>query len=119
MCLQRSLRAGAGPDGGTLGVRSGERRLGKGAEIIGRCVLTISGWLVPRAVIRLVRDVRHAGIAKPRPGMIAVYTGMSLSTSIFFMTGFIRTLPYELEEAARIDGASSWKVFSRIVLPLL
>jgi len=81
--------------------------------------LTISGLLLPPAVITIVMELRQIGLASTRPGMIAVYTGMYLSTSIFFMTGFIRTLPYELEEAARIDGAGSWTVFTRIVLPLL
>jgi raffinose/stachyose/melibiose transport system permease protein len=81
--------------------------------------LTISGLLLPPAVITIVMELRQLGIANTRPGMVAVYTGMYLSTSIFFMTGFIRTLPFELEEAARIDGAGSWKVFTRIVLPLL
>jgi raffinose/stachyose/melibiose transport system permease protein len=81
--------------------------------------LTISGLLLPPAVITVVMELRQLGIANTRPGMIAVYTGMYLSTAIFFMTGFIRTLPYELEEAARIDGAGSWTVFSRVVLPLL
>jgi raffinose/stachyose/melibiose transport system permease protein len=81
--------------------------------------LTISGLLLPPAVITIVMELRQLGIANTRPGMIAVYTGMYLSTSIFFMTGFIRALPYELEEAARIDGAGSWTVFRRIVLPLL
>jgi raffinose/stachyose/melibiose transport system permease protein len=44
---------------------------------------------------------------------------MYLSTSIFFMTGFIRSIPMELEEAARIDGAKPSRIFVRIVLPLL
>jgi raffinose/stachyose/melibiose transport system permease protein len=81
--------------------------------------VSISGLLLPPAVITVVMELRQLGLAGTRPGMIAVYTGMYLSTAIFFMTGFIRTLPYELEEAARIDGAGSWTVFSRVVLPLL
>jgi raffinose/stachyose/melibiose transport system permease protein len=81
--------------------------------------LTISGLLLPPAVITIVMELRQLGIANTRPGMVAVYTGMYLSTAIFFMTGFIRTLPFELEEAARMDGANSWRVFTRIVLPLL
>jgi raffinose/stachyose/melibiose transport system permease protein len=81
--------------------------------------LSISGLLLPPAVITIVMELRQIGIANTRPGMIAVYTGMYLSVAIFFMTGFIRTLPYELEEAARIDGAGPWQVFWRIVMPLL
>jgi raffinose/stachyose/melibiose transport system permease protein len=51
--------------------------------------------------------------------MIGVYAGIYLSTVIFFVTGFVRTIPIELEEAARIDGAGPLAVFGRIILPLL
>lgn len=81
--------------------------------------MCISGLLLPPAVITIVMELRQLGLANTRPGMIAVYTGMYLSTSIFFMTGFIRAIPMELEEAARIDGASPARIFWRIVLPLL
>ncbi|MFJ9901110.1 carbohydrate ABC transporter permease [Streptomyces sp. NPDC091280] len=81
--------------------------------------LSISGLLLPPAVITIVMELRQMGLAGTQLGMIAVYTGMYLSTSIFFMTGFIRNLPEELEEAARMDGASPARVFFRIILPLL
>ena len=81
--------------------------------------LCISGLLLPPAVITIVMELRQLGLSNTRPGMIAVYTGMYLSTSIFFMTGFIRAIPLELEEAARMDGASPSRIFWRIVLPLL
>jgi raffinose/stachyose/melibiose transport system permease protein len=79
----------------------------------------ISGILLPPAVITVVLLLRQIGIAGSPIGMVAVYTGMYLSTVIFFMVGFIRTLPLELEEAARVDGASPFTVFTRIILPLL
>ncbi|MFI0269001.1 carbohydrate ABC transporter permease [Streptomyces luteogriseus] len=81
--------------------------------------LCISGLLLPPAVITIVMELRQLGLAGTRPGMIAVYTGMYLSTSIFFMTGFVRAIPLELEEAARMDGAGPSRIFRRIVLPLL
>ncbi|MFD0307747.1 carbohydrate ABC transporter permease [Streptomyces sp. NPDC127119] len=81
--------------------------------------LCISGLLLPPAVITVVMELRQLGLAGTRPGMIAVYTGMYLSTSIFFMTGFVRAVPPELEEAARMDGAKPLRIFLRIVLPLL
>ncbi|MFF7486813.1 carbohydrate ABC transporter permease [Streptomyces luteogriseus] len=81
--------------------------------------LCISGLLLPPAVITIVMELRQLGLAGTRPGMIAVYTGMYLSTSIFFMTGFVRAIPLELEEAARMDGAAPSRIFRRIVLPLL
>jgi raffinose/stachyose/melibiose transport system permease protein len=81
--------------------------------------LSISGLLLPPAVITIVMELRQLGLAGTQLGMIAVYTGMYLSTSIFFMTGFIRNLPEELEEAARMDGASPARVFFQVILPLL
>ncbi|MER5831448.1 carbohydrate ABC transporter permease [Streptomyces sp. NPDC002130] len=81
--------------------------------------LSISGLLLPPAVITIVMELRQLGLAGTQPGMIAVYTGMYLSTSIFFMTGFIRNLPEELEEAARMDGAGPARVFLQVILPLL
>jgi raffinose/stachyose/melibiose transport system permease protein len=44
---------------------------------------------------------------------------MYMSTVVFFVTGFVRTVPQELEEAARVDGAGPVRVFVTIVLPLL
>ncbi|CAG7612516.1 carbohydrate ABC transporter permease [Actinacidiphila bryophytorum] len=79
----------------------------------------ISGLLLPPSVITVVMELRQLGLAGTRPGMIAVYTGMYLSTSVFFITGFIRAIPLELEEAARMDGAGPLRIFVRIVLPLL
>ncbi|WP_405725786.1 carbohydrate ABC transporter permease [Streptomyces sp. NBC_00028] len=92
----------------------------RGSKLVSAAyALCISGLLLPPAVITIVMELRQLGLANTRPGMIAVYTGMYLSTSVFFMTGFIRAIPVELEEAARIDGAPPWRIFARIVLPLL
>ena len=81
--------------------------------------LAISGIVLPPAVVTIVLLLRQLGLAGTAIGMISVYTGMYLSTVVFFVTGFIRTIPPELEEAARMDGASPFAVFVRIILPLL
>jgi raffinose/stachyose/melibiose transport system permease protein len=52
--------------------------------------------------------------------MICVYLGIYLATVIFFVTGFVRTIPVALEEAAQLDGAGPLLVFRRVVvLPLV
>lgn len=81
--------------------------------------LAISGIVLPPAVVTIVLLLRQLGLAGTAIGMICVYAGMYMSTVIFFVTGFIRTIPPELEEAARIDGASPFRVFTRVILPLL
>jgi ABC-type glycerol-3-phosphate transport system permease component len=50
--------------------------------------------------------------------VILIYVGLMLPFSVFMLTSFFRTIPRSLIEAATIDGASSWAVFRRIVLPL-
>ena len=79
----------------------------------------ISGIVLPPAVVTIVLLLRQLGLAGTAVGMIGVYAGIYLSTVIFFVTGFVRTIPLELEEAARIDGAGPVKVFTKVILPLL
>jgi len=81
--------------------------------------LGISGIILPPAVVTVVLLLRQLGLAGTAIGMIATYCGIYLSTVIFFVTGFVRTIPTALEEAAQIDGASPFTVFRRVVLPLL
>lgn len=79
----------------------------------------ISSVVLPPAVITTVLTVRSMGLQGTAPGMVGVYTGMFMGTVIFFVTGFVRTLPLELEEAGRLDGAGPLQLFLRIVLPML
>lgn len=93
------------------------RRKSKGLAFV--YAVAISGIVLPPAVVTIVLLLRQLGLAGTPIGMIGVYMGMYMSTVIFFVTGFVRTIPIELEEAARVDGASPVKVFAKIILPLL
>ncbi|KEP75976.1 sugar ABC transporter permease [Microbacterium sp. SUBG005] len=93
------------------------RRKSKGLAFV--YAVAISGIVLPPAVVTIVLLLRQLGLAGTPVGMIGVYMGMYMSTVIFFVTGFVRTIPLELEEAARVDGASPIKVFVKIILPLL
>ncbi len=59
-----------------------------------------------------------AGLVNNYVGLILVHTAWGLPWIILFMRNFFKTLPIEIEEAARVDGASDFKVFARVVLPM-
>ncbi|QAY67242.1 carbohydrate ABC transporter permease [Paenibacillus protaetiae] len=53
------------------------------------------------------------------PGLIVAYMGFGLPLSVFLFHGFVKSIPLEIEEAARVDGSNAYGVFFRIALPLL
>jgi raffinose/stachyose/melibiose transport system permease protein len=71
------------------------------------------------AIIPLFMLLRDLSILNNQLSLIFVYTAMGLPTTVFIMTGFIRTLPSELEDAARMDGASEARIMWSIMLPLV
>jgi ABC-type glycerol-3-phosphate transport system permease component len=89
----------------------------------GRTLLTnafIAGMGVPYQVllVPLYLMLTSIRLVDTMPGLIAVYVALSLPFTIFLLTGFFRTLPSELEDAAVIDGASEYGLFFRVMLPL-
>ncbi|GAB4572337.1 MAG: carbohydrate ABC transporter permease [Anaerolineae bacterium] len=81
----------------------------------------IAGLMIPirLGTINLFQIIRDLGLNDTLWGLIPVYTAMGLPIATFVLTSFIRTLPSELSDAARIDGASEWRVYSQVVLPLI
>jgi raffinose/stachyose/melibiose transport system permease protein len=61
----------------------------------------------------------QAGLVDSLLGVILVHIGVNLPLAIFLYAGFLLGVPIELEESARVDGASSFRVFRSIVFPLL
>lgn len=59
------------------------------------------------------------GLVNSRFGIIFMYVATGVSFGVFLMTSFMSTIPVELEEAARIDGCSIFRIYFTIVLPLL
>lgn len=70
------------------------------------------------AIIPLFILFRDLGILNTHWALVAVYVAMGLPSTVFIMTGFIRTLPRELEDAARMDGASELRIMWSVLLPL-
>ncbi len=80
----------------------------------------LSGLMVPLklAVIPLFIQLDALGLIDSRLGLVMVYVATGLPSAVFIMAGFLRTLPGELEQSARIDGASEARAMWSIMLPL-
>jgi raffinose/stachyose/melibiose transport system permease protein len=52
-------------------------------------------------------------------GIVVLYLGFGAGLSVFIATGFVRSIPIEMEEAAMIDGASVWRTFFSVIFPVL
>ena len=61
----------------------------------------------------------HIQLLQSIPGIVFAYLGFGCPLSIFVFYGFIKNIPYELEESATIDGCSQARTFFQIVFPLL
>ena len=59
------------------------------------------------------------GLVDSLPGVILVQIGAGLPLAVFLYAGFLRSVPLELEEAARLDGAGDIRIFVSVVFPLL
>lgn len=80
----------------------------------------VSALFVPFPIIMLpvAKQTALLGLDN-RAGLILLYVVYGLAFNIFIFTAYIRSIPNELEEAAVIDGASTWAIFWRIIFPLL
>ena len=80
----------------------------------------IAGMGLPLQLIMIPLFVLLAKLhlADSLQGLILVYVGVSIPFTILLLTGFFRTLPTEIEDAAAIDGCSEMGIFWRVMLPL-
>lgn len=69
-------------------------------------------------VIPVFIMLAKVGLVNSLPGLYLVYTALALPLAVFLLTGFFRTLPGELEEAATLDGAGPFRTFFQVMLPL-
>ena len=69
--------------------------------------------------LKIFGDFIHLPLLQSFPGIVFAYLGFGAPLSIFIFHGFIKTIPYELEESATIDGCTENRTFFSIVFPLL
>lgn len=80
----------------------------------------LAAMFLPFPVVALSQVKLSAMVHLDNPlGVALLHIMFQLSFSIMLFTAFLRSIPSELEESARIDGASTWQVFRRLVFPLL
>jgi raffinose/stachyose/melibiose transport system permease protein len=84
-------------------------------------VFFIAGLMIPirLGTLDLVRLIKYLGLQDTLWSLIPVYVAMGMPIATFVLTAFIKTLPGEMFEAAKIDGASEWRIYTQIVLPLM
>jgi raffinose/stachyose/melibiose transport system permease protein len=83
--------------------------------------LFLGGLVIPAQVtiLPLVVLDKNVGFINTYAGLIVPYIGIHMPFDVFLLTGFLRTLPSELRDAALIDGANEFEVFLQITVPLL
>lgn len=93
-------------------------------EFKGRGLLTtilVSSMSIPSQMllIPLYSQMLALDLINKRIGLIVLYGALWFSFALFILTGFFRTVPKELEESALIDGCGEFRIFSKIMLPMV
>lgn len=94
------------------------RRRFPGRRAILKCLVLLNSFPAILSMFAIYRLLRSFGLVNHRVGLILVYTGTMAVFSLWNTKGYFDTIPTEIEEAARIDGAGNFQVVTRIVLPL-
>lgn len=82
--------------------------------------MMLGGLMIPifLAIVPLFFVLSNFGLLNTLPGLIVTYVAFALPFTVFFLYAFFRQLPYEISEAAAIDGANEWRTFFQIMLPM-
>lgn len=82
--------------------------------------LVVAALMFPAfaTIVPVYRMIVAMGLFNKLPSVMLVQTAGNLAFAITIMTGFVSTMPYELEEAAFMEGAGVMQIFFRIVMPL-
>ncbi|KQY56361.1 MULTISPECIES: carbohydrate ABC transporter permease [unclassified Nocardioides] len=103
---------------GTLAAYAIARLEFKGKKFVLTTALAIAMFPVVSLVGPLFDMWRTLGLYDTWPGLIIPYMSFTLPLAIWTLTAFFREIPWELEQAAQVDGATSWQAFRKIIVPL-
>jgi multiple sugar transport system permease protein len=89
-----------------------------GKKLILSTALAVAIFPVISIVTPLFNLWRNIGLYDTWPGLIIPYLSLTLPISIWTMSAFFREIPWEMEQAAQVDGATTWQAFRRVIVPL-
>ncbi len=80
----------------------------------------VMGAMIPVqvALAPLFRLVLNLGLINQYAGILLPYVAFGVPFQVFLLTAYFKAIPRELDEAARMDGASAWGIFRRVIIPL-
>src|SRR5699024_3976256 len=90
----------------------------KGKRMILVTALAVSFFPVVAMVTPLFEVWSRTGLFDTIPGLIIPYLALTLPLSIWTHSAFFQQIPWEMEQAAQVDGASSWQAFRKVIVPL-
>jgi len=83
-------------------------------------LLIMSGIFVPFQAVMLpiYKHMSSLGMLN-QTGLVVMYVTLSFAQGIFLCVGFMKNIPFELDQASKIDGCGVWLTFTRIIYPLI
>jgi multiple sugar transport system permease protein len=90
----------------------------KGKRLVLSLALAIAMFPVVALVGPLFDMWRQFGLFNTWPGLIIPYMSFTLPLAIWTLSAFFREIPWEMEQAAQVDGATSWQAFRKVIVPL-
>jgi raffinose/stachyose/melibiose transport system permease protein len=81
--------------------------------------LVLAGLVIPPAVVPTIWLLQGLNLFKTMPGLILVTVAYGLPFSVLLFSAFMSSIPRDLDEAAIIDGAGPFRLFFRVIFPLL
>jgi multiple sugar transport system permease protein len=90
----------------------------RGKRLILSTALGVAIFPVISIVTPLFNVWRQIGLYDTWLGLILPYLSLTLPISIWTMSAFFREIPWEMEQAAQVDGATTWQAFRKVIVPL-
>ncbi|KHF36456.1 Trehalose transport system permease protein SugB [Paenibacillus sp. P1XP2] len=86
----------------------------------GIMLLFLIGMMIPMqaTLLPLMIIFKNMHVLNTHLSLILPYVAFSMPIAVFILSGFMKTIPHEIEESAVIDGASIWRIFRSIILPV-